>query len=496
MPSVLTSNHATRMPKSTSSWQSNDSQTSLQQIAVPSFNIPAFKKPILLLLTTFFTPFSYAEEKEPESIQTQAMVYSGENNWMFGNLQSISSEGAVKWLHNGSGTIVDFPAGTVKSIYFSSRLPPPPHNDVVWMEGKSSIQGNITAMDDKELIIHTNFADNIHIPRKLIRGFQFNDGGEKIVFDQIGSLADWSTSSSTQPKEWQMTDNRTIVFNGNGSENIARDIGIPRIASIEFELSWKSSLNTTITLLRDPDDNDSRDYYVININNGHLFWQRASRTDGRNRQITIGRIHLNEYLKGRNSAHFRLSIDRTRKKVFIFMNGERISEWNDIADGVPTGGGFEIRGNNDNPLRIRNLVVREWNGRSIPLDFEQNSTIQIVDSIETSDDDLLLGKITGITLDDQGRRVVELSTPLTESGTISPPENFISQITLATNTNDEAIIHSPSDDHIRLLLEDGSILPASNVTSLENRLEFQLFNNPDSITIPLSQLLRIDFQVD
>jgi len=424
-----------------------------------------------------------------------ALITLNNNSWLHGNVTAIEPDGSINWLHHTSNLEIKIPHSQAHSIYFPAVAKEPPlQADFIRLKNKVGLHGKVTKMDESTLEIISDFAGRLTIPRESIHGIHLNsDQGGRITFNSMPPLEQWAYRKENIPQMWRLQNDTALVYDGSGIEYISCDVNFPDVGFAEFELEWEDSLNTNIFLCHVNEQSENQISYRFNIRNNTLTTTFEYNPGGHSRSNPEGNINISDHIADATSAKFKIFIDRIHGVIVMNINDQTVGVWEDSSQRTPPGGDFQIRGNPGHPTTLRNLIVREWSGYPNPAHIDTIVAQGQSDEIHGHTNNPATGTITQISTTENNDRIIHLLPENDDEPMIiaaaevhfSILANKIQPIPAVTNQ-----IHSHTAN---ILMTDGNHFPASNIEINENTISFQIFNNPQTLTAPFNEIVRIDF---
>jgi hypothetical protein len=340
------------------------------------------------------------------------------------------------------------------------------------------IPGRIVSLDQEQLILETEYAGTLTIPRDRLGMLAPNPFGGRIFYQGPFAKDEWEIitprTRMIPPREPHLSQQEAGApvdgdkgwthsgaawyWPGDGSSTIlARKEGLPESVLIRCNVSWKSRISLAIAFHADfkaapeaaeegeaaPDapalrprrfhPSDTNVYadafgnsYVLQLNPTHALLYRATMDDEGKSQVSRMQTNYNNVNLGESgSATVEIRASRTTGEISLFINGEYVAQWSEIghleeAGGevnpyIATGGGLAFLMQSQNcSARISDIIVTEWNGMPDSAKSMQTQDRDVV--LLTNGADRFSGKITRI---DDGRvflegRYGDFSFPLEE----------------------------------------------------------------------------------
>ncbi len=289
-------------------------------------------------------------------------------------IKSIDSIKGIEIKNKYIQNVAIFPLETIVKISFGDRNSPsfsPKNACKVKLINLDEIEGDLISLDEKEMILETAFSGRISIPRKRIDSFTPIIPKPTVVFEGPTGIDGWTISSSpapdAQPSTWKYR-NGALITTESGS--IARDLKLPDIATIEFDIAWQNYLSIAIALyantlfpiqLAQKDDGpDFGPFYSLQINFNTVNLMAIRKGIPIN-SMGIGFLPL---IDRKTSAHIMIRANKPEKTFYLYVDGLLVKQWQD--PGQFSGSGTCVRFVNQlsAPLKISNITVMQWDGRT------------------------------------------------------------------------------------------------------------------------------------
>ena len=164
---------------------------------------------------------------------------------------------------------------------------------------------------------------------------------------------------------------RNGAFYANKPASLARDIGLPDVAEIEFDLTWKGALNLAIALYTDSlqpillssKDNgpDFGGFYSLRIQSVFMQLMRIKKHEALG-QSSLGDLVVPS-LSQSNRVHMDLRVSKPRHSIAMFIDGALIKQWIDPNGFAGEGKGVRfVQNPPGGAVKISNLRVSHWDG--------------------------------------------------------------------------------------------------------------------------------------
>lgn len=267
------------------------------------------------------------------------------------------------------------------------------------------IPGLIRELNDKRLLLETQFGGMIEIPRNRVGLLAPTPLGGRIVYQGPFDKAEWKMIDSEHPEGIPAPDENTEEDDGISRWNFsgsawywrAKGTGtalvmkeqIPARSIIRFDIAWKKRLQLAIAFHADfkqPEPKVDEEGEIVKGGRGsglpalfgnsyvlHLYsnYLRLFRTsfdkDGNPRMEPVQMVSSGVGLGDSGTASVEMRCNRDSGEIMFFINGEFIAQWSELGEGgeayagLGGGLGFAVQ-TDDAPVRLSEVIVAEWNG--------------------------------------------------------------------------------------------------------------------------------------
>ena len=297
-----------------------------------------------------------------------------------GRFVGMGPEG-LRWQHETAGTTLTIKPQGVYKIRLARSRPVPVHGTdaVVRFVNGDEIRGELREMDEKTLVLRTWYAADLRVQRAGIASLLTGLSRYKVIYEGPDSMAGWTNlsgvrtdvqfvviggvpqlvSPETQPRAvangWHYHNG---AFYGVNAGFLGRQLDLPPVSSIEFDLSWQGNFYLSVWFYTDRTASPDGNAYLLQISPRNLQLCRATRT-GNN--MSLGMVDMPE---GAKRVRLAIRTDVPNKTIAVYGNDVLLRQWLDISnlDGLGSGLGFYLAGMAQQ-VRIANLRVTTWDGR-------------------------------------------------------------------------------------------------------------------------------------
>jgi hypothetical protein len=294
---------------------------------------------------------------------------------LYGQLLAIDQPGAILWRHPDAAQPIEFKPDSIAQIDFPApKNSSAPSNNAcrVLLANGDSLEGGLVSCDREAVALQTWYAGRLSIPRASLRSLVFIRR-LPTVFDEITGLDGWTqaVAAAAAPGESGQWTYRDGAFYAGKTASIARDLKLPDVAEIQFDLAWKGALNLAVALYTD----SLQPIYLLNKDQGPDFGGFYSlRLDNANyRNIDLWPIKKNERLHGlgqlpfpplnnKDRIHVDLRVSKAQHKIALSLDDTLVKEWVDPDGFTGEGTGLRFVQNPGGVIKLSHLRVTHWDG--------------------------------------------------------------------------------------------------------------------------------------
>ena len=274
------------------------------------------------------------------------------------------------------------------------------------------LPGTIRSLDSKRILLDTEFAGTLEIPRKDVGLLAPNPLGGRVLYHGPFAEKEWSMLDYEHPEglpdlaadandeekdtpRWKFSGSAWYWQNEKMGTALARKSGMPDRAILQFDLAWKDRLSMAIAFHSDfkrpkvaEEDQEEINAanrpgqpaslpglfgysYVLHLYSNYVMLYRTTFDErGKPRLDRVQTNNSQVRLGDSGSASVELRCNRTTGQIILFVDGEFVVQWSELGGDEPGVGGYWGRGDGfgfavqaeNSPVRISEIVVAEWNG--------------------------------------------------------------------------------------------------------------------------------------
>jgi hypothetical protein len=292
---------------------------------------------------------------------------------LYGKLVAVDPPDLVRWQHPDVSDPIDFNADRVLQIDFPQQSSPARHLDFpcsITLANGDALSGNFVSCDRQTVILDTWYAGLLQLPRRGVLSVAFVSRAPAL-FDGITGMDGWTRGKGVEAFSGNAGDwvYRHGGFYADKPASIARDVKLPPLADIEFDLAWKGTLNLAVALYTDSlqpilltekdKGPDFGGFYSLRFLNSVFITLWPIRKN--EPQRTLGDLVVPS-LNNKDRVHVGVRASKEDRRIALYLDGSLVRDWIDPAGFVGEGTGVRFVQNSTSPVKLSNLRVTKWNG--------------------------------------------------------------------------------------------------------------------------------------
>jgi hypothetical protein len=288
---------------------------------------------------------------------------------LHGYLLAIDADGSLHWQSPEARDPIVFKNGEVSQIKLDSHQHAATISEArIVLTNGDILPGNIVSLDDKTLALDT-----------------LSDAAN-IQYAGPTSLDGWIAGRMGNSGSWSYKDGTLI---GASYGTIGRDVKLPDMSSLSFDLSMQGNQQIGIGIYADHPDNTGN-CYMLQLSSGFAELQRYSRNTG---STVIGNAQMQNAIR-HDRTHVELRSSKDKKSIWLLLDGKMMKQWTDPADFSGGGGSIIFAAQPGSIVRISAIKVSSWNGK---FDESASPTGKTgSDSVQLANDDKVTGHLESI----------------------------------------------------------------------------------------------------
>lgn len=376
---------------------------------------------------------------------------------LHGSFSGIVEDSSILWKRKDVGAGVKFNPSELRQIVLRGGRPAKSLQSLshIGTVNGDRIPGTVRDLDGKRILLETEFAGMLEIPRDRVGLLAPSPLGGRVLYNGPFAADEWEMVSvkladgarmiKPKPKEekiaeeieeeiaeepnvpvWKFSGSAWYWQNKNIGTALVKKSGVPDRAIIRFDLAWKNRLSMAVAFHSDfvqpeigEDDENERvnvragtptslpgffgKSYVLHLYSNYvMLYRTAFDEQGRPRPEQVRANNTSVRMGDSGRASIELRCNRLTGEIILFIDGEFVAQWSELTNeddlangyaGTGDGMGFVVQ-SKDSPVRISEIVIAEWNGMP---DAARSLQIEDADIVLLSNGtDRLAGTVTGI----------------------------------------------------------------------------------------------------
>jgi hypothetical protein len=323
---------------------------------------------------------------------------------LYGNLNAVDPASGIFWKRPDAPELLEFTQGAVSDIYFQTRQQTNSHPTnacLVRLTNDDEFEASLVSCDEEKLVLDTWYAGRITVPRKAVQLIVPRAASRPPLFEGPAGLEGWTMGEVKAPVTadggvWNYKDN---AFYATRAASIARDVNLPDVASIQFDLAWKGLFYLAVALYTDylhPVNLGAREeeppfggFYSLQLNSYSAVLRPIQQT---NTLTALEQVSVPAFNQT-NSARVEIRVNKPKRMIALMVNGELVKRWID-SEFVGSGTAVRFVHQGQGSIRFSNFRVSEWDGQ-----FEEKATVTpdtAHDLAKLKNGDTVMGELASI----------------------------------------------------------------------------------------------------
>lgn len=301
-------------------------------------------------------PANEGEEKAGGDPAYADVIRLMNGDTLHGNLLTIDPQRGVRWRTPDAQGEIAFKPERVARVTLPRKGPPATLSSnacAVSLSNGDELVGAVEMVDSERVTLQTEYAGLLTLPRKRVAAVRMIKGSAGAIYEGPTGMEGWRSRNTRN--NWRFADN-SLVATGNGS--IGRDVKLPPMARLEFDLAWRGQLQFLIALYTDSTEEYASNAYLLQMQPGYIYLQRMRRNGGSSH---MGQA---EYpgLHQKSKVHVEILANKETRTIALLLDGTLVKQWKDNLDWGGSGSGIIFGNQNIGLIRINNIRVTEWDG--------------------------------------------------------------------------------------------------------------------------------------
>jgi hypothetical protein len=338
----------------------------------------------------------------PISTTTDALAFDN-GDLLYGTLLSIDSH-RVGWQRPDATQPLAFQLEHVTAVFLreravSNRVDEPRCR--IRLFNEDELEGRLVSMDADKVALDTWYSGPLSIPRAAVQALLPVAAKGRTLFTGPTGLEGWTIGQVKAIGEkggvWRY---KNGAFYAAEAASIARDVRLPDVAKLQFDIAWKGMLYLAIALYTEymqPVSLANKEseppfggFYSLQINSYTATLLPVTQKEPLRQ---LGQVLVPNFSRSTRS-HIEIRVDKSKRLVALFVDGAMIKQWIDPEQFVGTGTGIRLVHQGQGTVRLNHLEVSEWDGQ-----FEEPLTLSPagpLDQIKLRNGDRIVGNLQSV----------------------------------------------------------------------------------------------------
>lgn len=301
-------------------------------------------------------PANEAEDKPAGDPAYSDVIRLLNGDTLHGNLVGIDAQRGVRWRTPDAHAEVAFKPERVARIVLPRKVTPSALSSntcMVVLSNGDELLGAVVAVDSERVLLQTDYAGMLSLPRKRVSALRMVKGATGAIYEGPTGMEGWR--SRNPRNNWRYQDN-SLVANGNGS--IGRDVKLPAMARLEFDMAWRGQLQFLIGLYTDSTEEYASNSYLLTMQPGYIYLQRMRRNGGSSHMGQAEHAGLHQ----KSKVRVEILVNKEARTIALLLDGTLVKQWKDNLDWGGSGTGIIFGNQSVGMMRLSNIRVTEWDG--------------------------------------------------------------------------------------------------------------------------------------
>ena len=337
--------------------------------------------------------FAAAEAPPPAKQPFEPCIILENGDRLHGYLAEATPD-IIHWRHKDSPEPITF---SNKSAARVDLIPSGPRLDntlaSVTLTNGDAFPCASLEMDTDKAVVETAFAGRLAINRRMIDEIRpTKTASERIVYELGGDSSGWKGEKNDgrrRGSQFNISDG--VIELRAGGASVGRDVGLPDMAEVTFNLDGLSSnASFCVILYANTAIRYQGDAYLISISPYNLGFQIC------NNQGSMGEpgdgSSISRILKGKRRCGVTILMNKKKRSFHILVNGQYVSHWTPSKE-IDGGRIIGFANDSQGKMKVSRLRINRWNGES----HEQGAAADPgMDTLTLSNGDKISGSLLSV----------------------------------------------------------------------------------------------------
>jgi hypothetical protein len=276
-----------------------------------------------------------------------------------GSVLEIGEGGKISFESPNAEEPFVFRGNAVSSIHFDYSPPKKvPQSERIRLRNGDILPGELLSLDEDALQLRTWASGDLTIPRSAIAAVNFGVTPHDLIFAGPGKESDWKENEN-----WKFEANG-MTSSSRGT--IARREVLPEQFILRFRLTWLDNPNFRFYFCDDLlERSGEADRYYFEVNSAGFQLKRQA-ADSKRRWYPLYSSQRRPDSFAEDEVDVELRVDRQRRLIYIYINGESEGRHHDPIEGLPEGSGIMLESLAGGEMKniVSAIEIYEWDAVS------------------------------------------------------------------------------------------------------------------------------------
>jgi len=390
------------------------------------------------------------------------VLYLNDGDVAAGELSDCSDPTVLRWQCSATTKPFDFDLSRVNVVHFplrGERLKSA-GDYCIELTGGDLLFGSLVALSDRELVMDAPLLGRLHVRRDYVRVLQRWNEVADVVYRGPNGLNGWKQSA--KKNDWREEAGQLLTNQAGAS--VYADFGMPPQASVEFDISWKTTADFALALgVVGADEQSDRQSFRVETWDSDLVVVRELNADA-------DLAALEKIKPGPGHVHIKAYVDQATGQIQCFSaNGGKIADLT-VHNGQapPPRTGIRLT-NRHGDVRLEGLRILRWTGKA-PHEVQTDKP-----SVNKSDGSVAYGEVQEF---DSARKQFIVRDAAKETRI---DVDQVANIVMAA-------VAEPPSQGVRAVLQDGVRLSGKLLKVEQGRLNLSCPGIRESLPLAISDL--------
>ncbi len=285
-----------------------------------------------------------------------------------GVLQTVEPKQSLRLKRPDTLQAIEFKSSAVAEVRLKKTEKHGTNDCQVTFINGNQLEGALAEITPEKIVLNTWFAGKLELPRDTVQMLVPLQADRAPLYSGPDSIQGWVMGNVTAVNDAGEWSYQNGAFYATKASSIARDMKLPDVGSIQFDIAWKGTLQMAVALYT------SR-MQPINLANkdaevdfgGFYSLQLGSMSAGllmvkKDAPINYLWQLSTPLLSQKNQAHIEIRADKAKRTLALLIDGVVVKQAVDADGFAGTGTALRFVHQGLGTLRLSNLKVAEWDG--------------------------------------------------------------------------------------------------------------------------------------